>query len=103
MALPTEEQIYQALRQVQDPEMRLGIVDLGLIYDVAIKDDGKVMIKMTLTSPACPFGEQLLTQTHEAAAAVDGVSDVEIALVWDPTWDPKEMASDLAKDVLGIW
>lgn len=103
MALPTEEQIYEALKLIQDPEIRIGIVDLGLIYDVAIQNDGKVLIKMTLTTPACPFGEQLLTQTHEAAASVDGVSDVEITLVWTPVWDPKEMASDLAKDVLGIW
>jgi metal-sulfur cluster biosynthetic enzyme len=101
--MPTAEEIYAALKSVQDPEIGLGIVDLGLVYDAMVEPDGMARIRMTLTTPACPYGETLLSQAHEAAAAVDGVTDVEITLVWDPPWNPKDMASDLAKDVLGIW
>ena len=103
MALPTPEQIYEALKPVQDPEIRIGIVDLGLVYDVVVEEDGKVAIKMTLTTPACPYGEMLLTMVHRAAEEVQGVTGVQVTLVWDPVWDPKEMASDAAKDMLGIW
>jgi len=92
-----------ALKPVQDPEIGLGIVDLGLVYDAEVLPDAKVQVKMTLTTPACPYGETLLNMAHQAVAAVDGVGEVEITLVWDPVWDPKTMASDLAKDVLGIW
>ncbi len=103
MAIPTEEQIMKALTVVQDPEIGLGIVDLGLIYDVNIKDNGAVTVRMTLTTPACPYGEMLVTQAHDATETVEGVTEATIDLVWNPVWDPKTMASDLAKDVLGIW
>ena len=103
MALPTKEQIVDALKPVQDPEIRIGVVDLGLIYDVLVEDTGKVIVKMTLTTPACPYGEMLVTMVHRAAEEVEGVSEVEVKLVWDPVWDPKEMCSDGAKDILGIW
>ncbi len=103
MAVPTPEDVMNALKPIHDPEIRIGIVDLGLIYDVAVEDSGKVLVKMTLTTPACPFGEQLLTEVHREVSAMDGVSEVEVSLVWDPPWDPREMASDLAKDILGIW
>ncbi len=103
MPAPTEEQIIDALRAVQDPEIRIGIVDLGLVYGADITDDGKVKIRMTLTTPACPYGDMLLEQSHMAAQQVKGVTRVEIELVWEPQWDPKEMASDSAKDILGIW
>lgn len=103
MAIPTEEQIMNALKVVQDPEIGLGLVDLGLIYDVNVRDNGAVDVRMTLTTPACPYGEMLVTQAHDAVEAVEGVTEAKIDLVWTPTWDPKTMASDLAKDVLGIW
>ncbi|MBD3258489.1 DUF59 domain-containing protein [candidate division GN15 bacterium] len=95
--------VMDALKPVQDPEIRIGIVDLGLVYDVEVNDDNEVKVKMTLTTPACPYGEMLLGMTHRAAEEVDGVEKVEVVLVWDPPWDPQEMASDLAKDQLGIW
>ena len=103
MALPTQEQIIEALKPVQDPEIRIGVVDLGLIYDAMVEDSGKVLVKMTLTTPACPYGEMLLSWVHRAVEEVEGVTEVEVKLVWDPVWDPKEMCSDLAKDLLGIW
>jgi metal-sulfur cluster biosynthetic enzyme len=103
MAIPTKEQVLDAIRPVEDPEIRIGIVDLGLIYDVDIDDKGSVKVKMTLTTPGCPFGEMLMTGTHRAVEDLEGVTDVEIILVWDPVWDPEEMCSDIAKDQLGIW
>ena len=103
MALPTKEEVFEALKPVQDPEIRIGIVDLGLIYDVDISENGKVTVKMTLTTPACPYGEMLVAMVHRAAEDLDEVTEVEVVLVWEPTWDPVEMASDVAKDLLGIW
>ena len=103
MTTPTEEKIMNALKVVQDPEIGLGVVDLGLVYDVNISEDHRVNVRMTLTTPACPYGEMLVQQAHDAVAAVEGVSEARIDLVWTPPWDPKTMASDLAKDVLGIW
>ncbi len=95
--------ITEALRPVQDPEIRIGIVDLGLIYDIDINDDAEVNVKMTLTTPACPYGEMLVNSAHQAASKVAGVTKAEVTLVWEPVWDPKERCSDLAKDQLGIW
>ena len=103
MPVPTREQIIEALKPVQDPEIGLGLVDLGLVYDAEVDPEGNVRIKMTLTTPACPYGDILIGQAHRAVAELEGVKEVEIKLVWDPPWDPREMASDYAKDVLGIW
>jgi metal-sulfur cluster biosynthetic enzyme len=95
--------VWEALKPIQDPEIRIGIVDLGLVYDVLVNDEAEVTVKMTLTTPACPYGEMLLGMTHRAAEEVEGVQKAEVVLVWDPPWDPAEMASDQAKDQLGIW
>jgi len=103
MAIPTKEQIEEVLKPIQDPEIRIGVVDLGLIYDIKVDEEGAVEIKMTLTTPACPYGEMLVSMVHRAAETLEGVSSVRVQLVWDPTWDPKEMCSDMAKDMLGIW
>ncbi len=103
MPVPTNEQVMEALKPVHDPEIRIGIVDLGLVYDVLVEETGKVLVKMTLTTPGCPYGEMLLTMVHRAVEELDGVTEVEVRLVWDPPWDPKEMCSDGAKDMLGIW
>ncbi len=99
----TKEQMIEALRPITDPEIRIGIVDLGLVYDVDINDAGEAKVKMTLTSPACPFGEMIIAMCHRAIEELDGVTKVDVVIVWEPVWDPKEMASDLAKDQLGIW
>ncbi len=103
MAL-TAEQVFDAIRPVQDPEIRLGIVDLGLVYDVELANEGKdVTVKMTLTSPMCPVGPLLMSAVHENVALLPGVENVNVELVWDPPWDPRIMASDEAKDMLGLW
>ncbi len=103
MTLPTKEEIIAVLKPIQDPEIRVGVVDLGLIYDVNIEDDGTVQVKMTLTTPACPYGEMLLAMVHREVEKLENVSSVKVTLVWDPPWDPNEMCSDAAKDQLGIW
>jgi len=102
MALVSENIIKTAISHIQDPEIGIGVVDLGLIYDV-IKDEDKVTILMTLTTPACPYGPQLMNTIKETILGLRGINKVDLQLVWDPPWNPKEMASDYAKDVLGIW
>ena len=87
----TEEIVRDALRKVKDPEAGINIVDLGLIYDVAIDDVGKVDVKMTLTSPGCPAGPQIMGDTDEAVRALDGVKDVRVELVWEPYWTPERI------------
>lgn len=103
-AAVTPESLREALRPLQDPELRLGLVDLGLIYDFVLEREGReVTVRMTLTSPGCPFGPLLMSAVHEIVARQPGVEKVEVQLVWDPPWNPALMASDEAKDRLGIW
>ena len=101
-----EDTVREALKQVIDPELFVNIVDLGLIYEVDVQtlDDGKdrVSVDMTMTSPACPAGPQLLSQSKEAVGRLEGVSDVEVKLVMEPPWTPDRMTED-ARDQLGIF
>ena len=85
-----EESIQKALRKVKDPEAGINIVDLGLVYDVHV-EEGKVTVQMTLTSPACPAGPQIMNDADMAIRAVDGVVDVRIELVWEPYWTPERI------------
>ena len=101
--MPTKEEILAKIAPVEDPEMRIGIVDLGLIYDVVFPDDRIVNISMTLTTPGCPYGPQLIDAVKNAVMKLDGIEKVNIELVWEPPWNPAEMASEYARDVLGIW
>ena len=82
-----EAAVLDALRQVVDPEIGLNIVDLGLIYDVAITGT-RVRVRMTLTSPGCPMGESLRAGAELALSNLDGVTDAEVELVFDPPWTP---------------
>lgn len=100
---PTVEQLRAVLREIEDPELRMSIVDLGLIYHVEIDDDGLVTIDLTLTTPACPIGPMLQGQAYHMLTQMDGVEDVEVNLVWEPPWDPKTMASEEVRMQLGIW
>jgi len=99
----TQAQIMDALKPIEDPELRIGIVDLGLIYNVAVRDNNDIDIKMTLTSPGCPIGPELTGAVEMTLSKLDGAGKVNLELVWDPPYDPEEMASDYAKDQLGIW
>ena len=82
-----EEQVKMALRRVKDPELNLNIVDLGLVYGVRV-DGSKVSVDMSLTSPGCPSGPEIMTGAEEAVRSVPGVEDVQVNLVWTPFWTP---------------
>jgi metal-sulfur cluster biosynthetic enzyme len=100
--LLSEEMIRERLRDVVDPELRLNVVDLGLIYGIEI-DAQTVRITYTLTSPACPLGGVIAEQIRGAVAEMPGVRAVEINLTFSPPWDPRTMASEDAQMELGIW
>jgi metal-sulfur cluster biosynthetic enzyme len=101
-----EDKVREALKQVIDPELFVNVVDLGLIYDVKITDaeGGKsnVDVEMTMTSPACPAGPQLLGQSKAVVGNLEGVAAVDVRLVMDPPWTPDRMTED-ARDQLGIF
>lgn len=107
MSEVTFKQIGEALQPVCDPEIRMSIVDLGLIYGAEMMKNGHdgvaVKLTMSLTSPACPYGPMLLAMVHGALAKVPGVRDVDIDLTFEPTWDPRTMATEDAKEQLGIF
>ena len=86
----SEEQVKMALRRVKDPELNLNIVDLGLIFGIRV-DGAKVNVDMSLTSPGCPSGPEILTGAEEAVRSVPGVDDVQINLVWTPFWTPERI------------
>ncbi|HIF45192.1 MAG TPA: metal-sulfur cluster assembly factor [Candidatus Poseidoniales archaeon] len=100
----TKEQVMSALEQVDDPELHLNLVELGLIYDVRLEtkeDKIHAEVDMTLTSPGCPAAAEIMAAAHRAA--LDVVESVHINLVWTPRWDPKVHASEDAKMDMGIW
>ena len=96
----TEEIVYDALKNVYDPEIPVSIVDLGLIYDVAISSGNNVNLKMTLTTPGCGMGAMIAGQAEDAIREA-GAKNVLVEVVWDPPWNP-DMMSDEAKAKLGI-
>ncbi len=84
---PSVDQVKLALRKVKDPELNLNIVDLGLSYEVRV-DDATVAIDMTLTSPGCPAGPQIMGDIERTLKALPGVADVTLNLIWTPFWTP---------------
>jgi metal-sulfur cluster biosynthetic enzyme len=86
----TVEQVRSALRRVKDPELNLNIIDLGLIYDIAV-EDSTVKIDMSLTSPGCPSGPEIMGDAEKQIRAMPGVTDVAINLVWSPFWTPERI------------
>lgn len=87
-----EARVIDALRGIYDPEIPVNIYDLGLIYELRIDADGKVMIEMTLTAPGCPVAQTFPDTVKRAVKEVEGVSDACVELVWDPSWDPSRMS-----------
>lgn len=81
----------KALRAVKDPELGLNIIDIGLVYDVAVSDDGVAHVKMTLTSPGCPAGAEITEDVKRTLEDLDGITGVDIELVWEPYWTPERM------------
>jgi metal-sulfur cluster biosynthetic enzyme len=86
----SEDQVKLALRRVKDPDIQLNIIDLGLVYGIVV-DGTTVKVDMTLTSPACPSGPELMTNAEKEIKAIPGVESVEVNLVWMPFWTPEKM------------
>ncbi len=95
------EPVLDALKTVRDPEIPINLIDLGLIYELEVKQGGIVYIEMTLTTPACPVAQSMPGEVEAAVGAVPGVSDVRVKLVWSPPWDRDRMSEE-AKLELGL-
>ena len=95
------ERVEDALRQVYDPEIPVNIFELGLIYGIDVSEEGAVQIRMTLTAPSCPAAGAMPGEVESRVAAVEGVKEVTVELVWDPPWDQSRM-SEAAKLELGL-
>jgi len=94
-----EESVKDALSTVNDPEIGMNIIDLGLVYDIEVDGEDNVTIEMTLTSPGCPLGD-VITQQVDAACTAAGAKTTNVEIVWSPPWTP-EMMSEEAKERLG--
>ena len=102
------KEVGNALGEVYDPELHISITELGLIYAAALVDEGQddgtsIKVTMSLTSPSCPYGQTLMDAVHKAISKIPGVFDVNVELTFAPTWDPRQMASEEAKEDLGIF
>jgi len=97
-----KDKIIEEIKKIYDPEIPVNIYELGLIYKIEVDDKNKVNVDMTLTSPNCPVAESLPNEVKEHIMKVDGVSDVNLNLVWEPPWD-KEKMSEAAKLELNLW
>ena len=98
--MPTKDQVVDALRAVEDPELGMDIVELGLLYDVEVEGP-KVKVIHTLTSMGCPVGPMIQENIDQIARSMPEVEDVEVELTWDPPWSPEKMSDD-AKFILGF-
>jgi metal-sulfur cluster biosynthetic enzyme len=98
--MPEREEVIEALRVVEDPELGMDIVELGLLYDVEVEGP-KVHMTYSLTSMGCPVGPMIEQQMREVVEGLEGVEDVEAELTWDPPWSPERMSDD-AKFILGF-
>jgi len=87
----TPEAVRKALRAVKDPELGLNIVDIGLVYDITVSEAGDAKVQMTLTSPGCPAGPEILEDARVVVSQMEGVNSAEIELVWEPYWTPDRM------------
>ena len=97
----SQEEIIAALKSVQDPELMLNVFDLGLIYDIKQEENGDIQIQMTLTSPTCPMGEEMIQMVAQAVSSVVGVGVVTVNLTFDPPWTTDRL-SDEIKLMMGI-
>jgi FeS assembly SUF system protein len=96
-----ETRIVDALKTVYDPEIPVNIYDLGLIYEIDVKDDKSVLITMTLTNPNCPVADTMPNEVKEAVEFVEGIEKVEIKMVFEPEWN-KDLMSEAAMLELGL-
>src|SRR5215208_1033807 len=91
--------VVDALADVLDPELGISVVDLGLVYGVDVLD-GRVHVKLSMTTPSCPLGEQLVLDAEDRLRATDGVAAVQVEIVWEPPWGPERM-SNAARQAMG--
>jgi metal-sulfur cluster biosynthetic enzyme len=98
--VPTKDEVVEVLRGVEDPELGMDIVDLGLMYDIEV-EGSNVKVIHSLTSMGCPAGPMIQEGIHDAVAAIPGVENVDVELTWDPPWSPEKMSDD-AKFILGF-
>ena len=89
----TSDQVREVLRGVFDPELHMNIVDLGLVYEVLL-ESSKVHVKMTLTSPGCPYGPYLIHQVKDTVQTLKGIQEARVEVVWDPPWGPDKMTEE---------
>lgn len=87
----SEDQVRLALRKVKDPELNLNIIDLGLVYNIMVDDGNKVIVDMSLTSPGCPAGPQIMHDVEQTIQSMPGVEKVVVNLVWEPFWTPERI------------
>jgi len=92
--MATDDEIRTAMKGVEDPELGVNVVDLGLLYGVNQDDDGNVVLDMTLTSPACPLTEQIMGDSRAALEPLDGVASVEVNWVWEPPWTTDSLTEE---------
>ena len=102
MSAPSAEHVKEALKVVNDPEIGINIVDLGLVYDVEVTDEGEVHITHTLTSMGCPLGPVIEGDIKDVLGPMEGIKSVTTELVWNPPWGPDKM-TDFAKSALGFF
>ena len=102
----TKESVLTAIHPVEDPELKISLVELGLVYDVRIEEGEEGVhaeVDLTLTSPGCPVAPEIMASVHRAALTTEGVDTVHVNLVWSPRWDPKIHASEDALMDMGIF
>jgi len=103
--MPSVDEVREALKEVEDPELHIGIVDLGLVYGIEVEgaQSEDVTVTMTLTSPMCPVGPMFKQAVQSKVESLEGVKNAKVDITFTPPWDPRAMASDDAKLQLGIW
>lgn len=102
MPVLTDDVIFEALKEVYDPEIGINIVDLGLVYGIDVKENSDIEVTMTLTSMGCPLGPVIIQDIQQTVARLDGSGETFVRIVWSPPWTPDRMTED-ARDELGIW
>ena len=94
-----EAEIVNTLKTIFDPEIPVNIYDLGLIYDIDVDDNKKLVVTMTLTAPNCPMADQLLNEVYEKTNGIEGVKEAKVKLVFDPPWDKSLMSEEAMLDL----
>ncbi len=99
--MPTPDAVREELKRVMDPEVMMDIVNMGLVYDIAVAENDDIQVTMTLTTPFCPAGDQIIANVKRVAGGMEGAGEVTVNIVWEPRWSPlmfsKELKEELAE------